>query len=77
MDVLETKDIDAGVLETDNFSRISSPAVPDEQVDAWSRMATIGLLQSLARGCWDISDEWNQLLPDLEFIKAEDFLKKI
>lgn len=64
------------MLKTDNFSRISSPAVPEEQVDAWSRMATIGLLQSLERGCWDISDEWNQLLPDLEFVKAEDFLKK-
>ncbi|KAI0140645.1 hypothetical protein BJ166DRAFT_597872 [Pestalotiopsis sp. NC0098] len=76
VDILETEDLDAGVLKTDNFSRISSPAVPEEQVDAWSRMATIGLLQSLERGCWDISDEWNQLLPDLEFVKAEDFLKK-
>ncbi|KAI4600015.1 hypothetical protein KJ359_001116 [Pestalotiopsis sp. 9143b] len=77
VDLLETEDIDAGVLKTDKFSRISSPAVPEEQVDAWSLMATIGLLQSLERGCWDISDEWNQLLPDLEFVKAEEFLKKV
>ncbi|KAF7537117.1 hypothetical protein G7054_g3993 [Neopestalotiopsis clavispora] len=76
VDVLETEDLQAGVLKTDNFSRISSPALPEEQVEAWSRMATIGLLQSMERGCWDISDEWNQLLPDVKFVRAEELLKK-
>ncbi|ETS76627.1 hypothetical protein PFICI_12014 [Pestalotiopsis fici W106-1] len=76
VDLLETKDLQAGVLKTDNFSRITLPGVPEEQGEAWSRMATIGLLQSIERGCWDISDEWNQLLPDLKFVKAEELLKK-
>lgn len=76
VDVLETKDLQAGVLKTNNFSRISSPALPEEQAEAWSRMATIGLLQSMERGCWDISDEWNQLLPDVKFVRAEELLKK-
>ena len=36
-----------------------------------------GVLLSSAKGCWDVSDEWNQLMPDYEFTEIEDFLGKV
>lgn len=31
---------------------------------------------SIHRGVWDVSDEWNQLLPDMKFERVEVFLRK-
>lgn len=34
----------------------------------------IGMLISTVKGAWDVSDAFNQLLPDYEFESAEEFL---
>ena len=37
----------------------------------------VGTLLSSAKGAWDVSDAWNQLLPDYKFTQMEDFLIKV
>ncbi len=37
----------------------------------------IGMLLSSAKGAWDVSDEFNRLLPDYKFTQAEDFLTQV
>jgi hypothetical protein len=37
----------------------------------------IGTLLSCAKGAWDVSDAFNQLLPDYQFTPIEDFLAKV
>jgi hypothetical protein len=42
-----------------------------------AKAVPIGMLLSSMKGAWDSSDEMNQLFPDYEFTKMEDFLTKI
>jgi hypothetical protein len=37
----------------------------------------IGTLLSSAKGAWDVSDAFNQLLPDYKFTQIEDFLARV
>lgn len=76
IDWLEMDDLMAGELKTDNYTRIELPSTPQEQIEAFSKMAIIGYLISSARGVWSVSDEWNRLLPDLKFTQVEDFIAK-
>ncbi|KAM0351706.1 hypothetical protein ACHAPU_002716 [Fusarium lateritium] len=73
---LKMEDVAAGELKTDNYPRIDLPSIPQEQVEAFSKMATIGILIAFHRGVYDVSNEWNQLLPDYKFTKAEALLKR-
>ncbi|KAK9770739.1 putative NmrA-like domain-containing protein [Seiridium cardinale] len=65
VDWLKAEDLNAGILKTNRFTL------------AISQEAAIGLMVSIDRGAWTVTDEWNQLLPDLEFIKAEALLRKL
>ncbi|KAM0814460.1 putative NmrA-like domain-containing protein [Seiridium cardinale] len=65
VDWLKAEDLKAGILKTNRFTL------------AISQGAAIGLMISIDRGAWTVTDEWNQLLPDLEFIKAEALLRKL
>jgi hypothetical protein len=40
-------------------------------------MGLTGILIGTAKGVYDVSDEWNQLLPDYQFVQVEDFMKKV
>ncbi|KAH7257899.1 hypothetical protein BKA59DRAFT_471262 [Fusarium tricinctum] len=73
---LKMEDLEAGELKTDNYPRLELPSIPQEQIEAFSKMATIGVLIAFHRGVWTVSDEWNQLLPGYKFTKVEDLLKK-
>lgn len=48
----------------------------EEQAEAMTKSVLVGMLLSSAKGAWEISDEWNQLLPDFEFTKMQDFLSE-
>jgi hypothetical protein len=37
----------------------------------------ISTLLSSAKGAWDVSDDFNRLLPDYKFTRIEDFLAKV
>ncbi|KIL86431.1 hypothetical protein FAVG1_10260 [Fusarium avenaceum] len=73
---LKMEDLQAGELKTDNYPRLKLPSVPQEQIEAFSKMVTIGMLIAFHRGVWTVSDEWNQLLPGYKFTKVGDLLKK-
>lgn len=42
-----------------------------------AKQVVTGFLLSSLEGGWDVSDELNQIFPDYEFIKMEDFLSKV
>ena len=64
-------------MKSDNYPRIDLPSIPKDQVEAFSKMATRGVLIAACRGAWTVSDEWNRLLPDYKFTKVEDLLRGI
>jgi hypothetical protein len=37
----------------------------------------IGGLLTCEEGAWDVSDEWNQLLPEHKFTKIEDLVGRL
>ncbi|KAG7403040.1 hypothetical protein Forpe1208_v016780 [Fusarium oxysporum f. sp. rapae] len=67
-------------LETDKFTTSWAPELnhPTIAVDTRKAVAKRYLrcaMLGLAKGAWDIPDVWNQLLPEVEFTKLEDFLQ--
>ncbi|KAF4949143.1 hypothetical protein FSARC_13581 [Fusarium sarcochroum] len=74
---LKMEDLAAGELKTDNYPRLPLPSIPQDQVEAFSKMVIIGTLISYSHGAWTVSDEWNQLLPDYEFTQVKDLLEKV
>ncbi|KAI0166974.1 NAD(P)-binding protein [Hypoxylon sp. FL1284] len=49
---------------------------PPEEVEAFLYKALKGILVGITRGAYDITDEWNKLLPDYKFTQVEDLLKQ-
>ncbi|KAF5584029.1 2'-hydroxyisoflavone reductase [Fusarium subglutinans] len=72
---LKMEDLAAGELKTNNYPRLPLPSVPQDQVEAFSKMVVIGTLTAFHRGAWTVSDEWNQTFPDYKFTKAHELLK--
>jgi hypothetical protein len=73
--LLNKEDVEAGVLKLDNIPRLAHPSIPEDQIEAFSKIGTIGLLLSLASGAWDTTDEWNKLIPDFKFTKTADYIR--
>ncbi|RYP74625.1 hypothetical protein DL771_002891 [Monosporascus sp. 5C6A] len=76
IDKVKVEDLEAGDLKTSWGLEAVHRAVSEDQASALLKAVSIGVLLSSAKGAWDISDEWNQLLPDYEFTRIEDFLAK-
>ncbi|KAF5689605.1 2'-hydroxyisoflavone reductase [Fusarium circinatum] len=72
---LKMEDLAAGELKTDNYPRLPLPSVPQDQVEAFSKMVVIGTMTAFHRGAWTVSDEWNQTFPDYKFTKVDELLK--
>jgi hypothetical protein len=47
------------------------------QLAAILKTVLIGTLLSSAKGAWDTSNAFNQLLPDYKFIQIEEFLVRV
>ena len=43
--------------------------------ESFSRAVVTGILLSIADGAWDVSDEWNQLFPQLKLTGIEEFTR--
>lgn len=71
------EDLEAGQLKTDNYPRITLPSVPQDQVEAFSKMVIIGILIAYHRGVSNVSEEWNKLFPDYKFTKVERLLRRV
>lgn len=74
---VKLEDLEAGNLKTSWVLEASHPSVSKDQVESFLTNILIGTLLSGAKGAWAVSDEFNQLLPDHEFTKIDDFLAKV
>jgi hypothetical protein len=84
VDRLEKADVEAGVMKSSWLPSFNHPgveedmksAVGDESTrEAVSTFVATQILLSIARGAWDVSDEWNQLLPGIKLTGIEGFLR--
>jgi hypothetical protein len=71
---VKVEDLEAGNLKTSWVPAFSHPSVPKEQWEGYAKAVMIGSLLAMERGAWDVSDEWNKLLPELKLTSIEDFL---
>lgn len=71
------EDLEAGNLKTSWIPAFSHPSVPKEQHEAYAKVVVIGALLGAERGAYDVSDEWNRLLPHLKLTTIEDFLSNV
>ncbi|KAI2616660.1 NAD(P)-binding protein [Hypomontagnella submonticulosa] len=74
---VKVEDLEAGDLKTSWGLQAVHKAVSEDQASALLKAVSIGILLSSTKGAWDISDEWNQLLPDYKFTPIEDFLGEV
>jgi hypothetical protein len=92
VDRVANAELDSGVLETswvpsyehpnvtvaDLEKNLPSPgATAIDLKEAFSRLVISGTLLALKNGAWDVSDEWNQLLPQLKLTGIEEFVRKV
>lgn len=55
---------------------VDHPSIAVEKRAELAAGMTAGMLQAANAGAFAVSDEWNQLLPDMKFTSAEEFLSK-
>ena len=70
---MEPEDLKAGIAKTSSLPTLDHPsaATLSEEL-AQQVLAT--LILNAAEGSGSVSDEWNQIFPDYQFIKAEEYL---
>ncbi|KAE8394149.1 hypothetical protein BDV23DRAFT_147960 [Aspergillus alliaceus] len=71
---VKAQDLENGAWKTSWVPKLDHPSIPPEQVDVFSRVIVVGFLRAIAAKAYNISDEWNRLLPDYKFTQAEEFL---
>ncbi|KAF2476002.1 NAD(P)-binding protein [Lindgomyces ingoldianus] len=80
IDKVKLEDLQAGNLKTSWSLGQRHPSFTVDKADqlpAMLKTVLIGILLSSVKGAWDVSDAFNQLLPDYEFTKIEDFLANV
>ena len=77
VDTVKLEDLENGRLKTSWSLEARHPSFTGEQVDKALKNVLIGTLVSSAKGGWDVSDEFNQLLPNYKFTEIEEFLAKV
>lgn len=70
-------DLEKGVLTASWKLEASHPSVPADQIEKMQKNVLIGTLLGGVKGAWDVSDEMNNLLPDLKFTQLEAFLTEV
>ena len=71
---VKLNDLEKGVLTASWALEASHPSVAQDQIDKMMKGVLVGTLLSSSKGAWDVSNEFNQLLPDFKFVGIEDFL---
>jgi hypothetical protein len=77
IDKVKLEDLENGNLKTSWSLETSHPSVSGEQATSLLKAVLIGTLLSSAKGAWDVSDDFNLILPDYKFTQIEDFLAKV
>jgi hypothetical protein len=73
-------DLQAGNLKTSWTLGTRHPSFSDDQADQLAAVlkgVLIGTLISSAKGAWDVPDAFDQLLPDFNFTKIDQFLSSV
>ncbi|CAM1511836.1 Fc.00g093490.m01.CDS01 [Cosmosporella sp. VM-42] len=73
---LKAEDLKAGQLKASWIPKAARRDFPAEQLEAISTMIVSGVLMGISAGALQVSDEWNQLLPEYKLTQAEEFLAK-
>lgn len=71
------EDLEAGNLKSEHYLKVDLPSTAADQVEAFSKFATMKILIASSLGLWTVTDEWNRIFPDYKFTKAEEFLTKV
>lgn len=77
VDSVQMEDLEAGKLTASWKLEASHPSVSEEKATRMMKSVLVGMLLSSALGAWEVSDEWNQQLPDHKFTDIEEFLEKV
>lgn len=80
IDRVKLEDLQAGKLTASWTLGARHSSFTDDQADQVAKMkrtVLIGTLLGSAKGAWDVSDEFNRLLPDYQFTQTEDFLTAV
>lgn len=74
------EDLEAGALTASWSLGKRHPGSTDTdagRLESVLNAVLIGMLLSTAKGAWDVSDEWNRMLPDYKFVRIEEFLAEV
>jgi hypothetical protein len=74
---VKMEDLEGGILKTSWGLGAQHPSADQAQLAEILKAVLVGTLLSAAKGAWDVSDEWNQRLPSVEFTRIEEFLAKV
>jgi N-acetylglutamate synthase/N-acetylornithine aminotransferase len=77
IDKVKLEDLENGVLTASWRLEASHSSVSGDKVEEMLKTVLIGTLVSSAKGAWDVSDEFNGLLPGFNFTQIEDFLAEV
>jgi hypothetical protein len=80
IDKVKLEDLEAGNLKASWTLGKRHPSFTEDQANQLAAMiktVLIGTLLSSAKGAWDVSGAFNQLLPDYKFTHIEEFLERV
>lgn len=77
VDKVKVQDLEAGVLDASWGLQARHPSVAEDEGADMLKAVMIGMLLGSAKGAWDVSDNLNQLLPDMKFTDIEKFLTDV
>ncbi|KAF9870063.1 hypothetical protein CkaCkLH20_12422 [Colletotrichum karsti] len=70
-------DILSGQLSAEWVPILKHPGIPVGQEVVMSRFTAQQFIQGTITGAWDVSDDWNKLMPNFTFTSAKDYLTEI
>ncbi|CAG9938621.1 unnamed protein product [Clonostachys rosea f. rosea IK726] len=72
---LSLDDLKAGAVKASWLPKVTHPAIPVEQRESAAGALLTGVLLGIHNGCWKATNNaWNELLPDIELSRPEDWL---
>ncbi|KAK4671826.1 hypothetical protein QC764_609060 [Podospora pseudoanserina] len=74
---LKAEDIKAGIVKSSWLPVVDHPSLSPAAVEAMAKGFLSGMLLGISAGVLKVSNEWNRLLPDYEFTRAEEFLTEV
>ncbi|KAF5012101.1 hypothetical protein FDECE_1818 [Fusarium decemcellulare] len=74
---VDEDDIYAGELPVAWYPIVEHAGVPGNLREELSKLASLNFIKGTINGSWNVSDEWNKLLPRLNFTDARTYLTQV